>query len=107
MAEELEDKATQMYKKENESMDLKREVDTFAMIGFWLSITSIPFIAIYFIGLIFSIIALILGIIGIFRINADKTKKGIGYAITAVVIAGLFILIGLFIILIINARTIA
>jgi len=83
---QIKDPAQELYEKKNKKLDLEREVDSYAMWGFILSLFSI------YIGFV-SLLALILSIIGLSRITKDNTKKGKGFAIAGIVISCIVMLV--------------
>lgn len=96
---DLEDKASSMYKQENKSMDLGRNVDQVTMWGFGSSIGALMLISVPILNTLLALAGAILGIIGAVRISKDETLKGMGFAIAAIVIGAVFFIISLFILL--------
>lgn len=93
----LEDKAAGMYKKKNKASGTSKDVDSVTTWGFVLSLIGIYFMFLFFIGAIFGIASIILGIVGLNRIKNNKNLKGKGFAIAAIVIGTIEVLVVLLI----------
>ena len=104
MTETIEDPAQALYREKNKELDLEREVDPYAMWAFALSFGFIYTSMIPFIGLLIvpicPFISVILGITSLNRIKKRKDLKGKGFAIVAIIISGIQIIIGLMILVI-------
>ena len=104
MTETIEDPAQVFYKEKNKDLDLEREVDPYAMWAFALSFGFIYTSMIPFIGLLIApvcpFVSVIFGIMSLNRIKKRKDLKGKGFAIAAIIISGIEILIGLLILMI-------
>lgn len=100
--EELIDPAQKLYNQKNTELDLKRDVDSYAMWAFWLSVSAPFFIFMPFFVFLIPIIPFvctILSLIAIYRISHNEKLKGMGYAITALVISLLEIMVFVIILL--------
>ncbi|MBN2458232.1 hypothetical protein JXB31_03830 [Candidatus Woesearchaeota archaeon] len=95
--DEFIDPAQRLYKEQNKEMDLNREIDPFIMWGFGLCLSIIFISGIPIINIILApivpVISIVLSIIGLNRIRTDKRKKGKGFAIAALIIAPLELLL--------------
>ncbi len=99
----LVDAAQKLYAEKDKSLDIDRDVDNFAMWAFWLAISTpflifFPFINFFFPLIVIAII--VLSAISLFRISKDKKLKGRGFAITALIIGTLELMVMIFLILI-------
>lgn len=85
-----DDPAQVLYNKKNKKLNLDKEVDSFAMWGFGLSLSPIMAIGLWFLFplfLIASFLGVIFSVIGLVRISKDpKHKKGKGYAIAGIIL---------------------
>ena len=103
------DPAQKLYKEKNKSLDLEREVDTYAMWGFSLSLGIFFFIGVipilFFVMWIIPFIAFTLCGISIYRIRKENKLKGLGFAITGLILSGIQIcaIIGIAIYMIFSA----
>ena len=100
MTKTIDDPAQIFYKEKNKGLDLEREIDPYAMWAFVLSLGFLyPFIIPVF-GIFVMpfcpFVSLALGIISLDRIKKRKDLKGKGFAIAAIIISSIQILIGLF-----------
>ncbi len=97
----MEDKAQEFYKKSNAQKIIKKELDSFAMWSFLLSIAPIlilfPIInfIIFIIWPILLIISITLGFLSIGRIKKNKLKYGKGFAISGIIISFILIILSL------------
>ena len=104
MTETIDDPAQIFYKEKNKGLDLEREVDPYAMWAFVLSLGFMYLFMIPFIGALFipfcPFVSLVLGIMSLDRIKKRKDLKGKGFAIAAIIISTIQILIGLLILVV-------
>lgn len=95
LADDLQDKASQMYHTKNKSLDLERNVDSVTMWGFVCSIGALMLISVPILNILLALAGAILGIIGAVRIGKHENLKGMGFAIAAIVIGVIFFIISL------------
>lgn len=93
------DPAQEFYKKSKAGKVIKKEMDSFAMWSFFLSILPLFFgyilFFMFFSALTF-LFSIFFGILSILRIKKDKSKYGLGFAITGIIISVLSLIILIF-----------
>jgi uncharacterized membrane protein len=95
---ELEDKTQKVYSKQNKDLDIDRDVEPLAMWAFGVSVAPFVFGWFPIIGALFlfaPVVAIILGIVSLNKIKKMPSKlKGRGFAIAAIVIGAVEIILG-------------
>lgn len=61
-----------------------------ALIGYYLGIASLLGVVLWGVGILISVPALVLGILGIRAYKRDERVRGVGHAWTAIILGGLF-----------------
>lgn len=82
-----EDLAQKLYDKRNKHLDIHKEVDSYATWSFGLSLVGLYLCIYFFIFIWFPIIPLVLGIIGLSRINKNNQVKGKAFAIISIILS--------------------
>lgn len=95
--------ARKQAKKQRKAAAPGGKMDTISLIAGILGILTIPLLFLGWVGALTALAALILGIIGLGRTRRDGFRSGKGFAITGVVIGGLYYLLFLLLVVIIAA----
>ncbi|MCF7871480.1 hypothetical protein K9L97_00415 [Candidatus Woesearchaeota archaeon] len=95
MTKDLDDKASKMYTNRNSTKGTEKDVETSTMWGFGCGFIGIFLVGIPILNIILGLASTILGIIGLTNIKKMKDKKGFGFAIFAIIVGIIEIIIGL------------
>ena len=91
------DPAQELYSKSKAAKEIQKDVDPYAMWSFILPFCIFPVAFFPFLNImaffLFPVISIILGIVGIVKINSEKKTKGKGFAIAGIVLSSLWILL--------------